>query len=102
MYNKHTTGRYSHVSAITLGSEERGVYSKGNHGGEQRYAETTEIDEEGSITDEFGDTPVLETAIRKITADDKWNFALRKLLDGDLKCICFTVEGNKNGGIHAV
>ena len=56
----------------------------------------------GSITNEFGDTPVLKTAIRKVTADDKGNFALRKLLDGDLKCICFTVEGNKNGGVHAV
>ena len=56
----------------------------------------------GSITNEFGDTPILKTAIRKVTADDKGNFALRKLLDGDLKCICFTVEGNKNGGVHAV
>ena len=58
--------------------------------------------EEGSITDEFRNTPVLKTAIRKITTDDERDFALRKFLNGNLKCICFTIEGNKNGGIHAV
>ena len=78
------------------------MYSNGNHGGEQEHADTRKIDREGSITNKFGDAPVLKTTIRKITADDKRNFALRKLLDGDLKCICFTIEGNKNGGVHAV
>ena len=40
--------------------------------------------------------------VRKITAGDKRDLVLGEFLDGDLKGICFTVEGNKDGGIHTV
>jgi hypothetical protein len=59
-------------------------------------------EQEGSIANELRDTPILKTPVGKITSDDEWNLALGKFLDGDLKCICFTVKGNKNGGVHTV
>lgn len=54
------------------------------------------------ITNQFRNTPVLETTVRKVASDDKWYFALRKFLDGDLKSVRLTIKGNKYGGVHTV
>jgi hypothetical protein len=77
------------------------TYNKGNHG---RNARRCGLGRNWcrSITNQFRNTPILETTVRKVASDDKWYFALRKFLDGDLKSVRLAVKGDKDGGVHAM
>jgi hypothetical protein len=50
---------------------------------------------------QFRDTPVLKTAVREVSSNDKWDLLLRELLDGDLQGICLSIGWYEYRGVHA-
>ena len=53
-----------------------------------------------SVADELGHAPVLEAAVWEITSDDKWDFTLGQLFNGDLKGVRFAVQWDEHRRVH--
>jgi len=56
----------------------------------------------GSIGNQLADAPVLIASVGEIAANDEGDFALTEFLHGDFEGVGFAVEGDEDGGIHAV